>query len=168
MRPSSSPKRTANRAIEAFTPKALILNHELRQRFIIGDIGIGKAGRIQPFEKPVKLLGLWFAKGSNGDFPDLQVRDISVVSAVFLSVCSYADCDQPHSRTNRSQFSTDKRVHKSSVAVTVVSPSVKQPSSEMASIAASHPCLTACIRSFHAAAASVSVLHMARKATDMP
>ena len=57
MRPSSSPKRTANRAIEAFTPKALILNHELRQCFIIGDIGIGKAGLIQPFEKPVKLLG---------------------------------------------------------------------------------------------------------------
>ena len=59
MRPSSSPKRTANRAIEAFTPKALILNHELRQCFIIGDIGIGKAGLIQPFENPVKLLGGW-------------------------------------------------------------------------------------------------------------
>ena len=68
MRPSSSPKRTANRAIEAFTPKALILNHELRHRFIIGDIGIGKAGLIQPFEKPVKLLGGWVAKGCNGDY----------------------------------------------------------------------------------------------------
>ena len=44
MRPSSSPKRTANRAIEAFTPKALILNHELRQCFIIGDIERQTAG----------------------------------------------------------------------------------------------------------------------------
>ena len=33
MRPSSSPKRTANRAIGASTLKALILNHELRQHF---------------------------------------------------------------------------------------------------------------------------------------
>ena len=57
MRPSSSPKRTANRAIGASNLKALILDHELRQCFIIGDIGIGKAGGIQPFEKPVKLLG---------------------------------------------------------------------------------------------------------------
>ena len=57
MRPSSSPKRTAIRAIGASNLKALILDHELRQCFIIGDIGIGKAGLIQPFEKPVKLLG---------------------------------------------------------------------------------------------------------------
>ena len=35
----------------------LILDHKLRQRFIIGDIGIGKAGGIQPIEKPLKLLG---------------------------------------------------------------------------------------------------------------
>ena len=65
MRPSSSPKRTANRAIEAFTPKALILNHELRQCFIIGDIGIGKSGRIQPYEKPsICLAGIGLRKSA--------------------------------------------------------------------------------------------------------
>ena len=48
---------TSGCAIEAFTLKALILDHKLRQDLIIGDIGIGKAGGIQPFEKPVKLLG---------------------------------------------------------------------------------------------------------------
>ena len=64
MRPSSSPKRTANRA-EAFTLKALILNHELRERFIIGDIGIGKAGRIQPYEKPsICLAGIGLRKSA--------------------------------------------------------------------------------------------------------
>ena len=48
---------TSGCAIEAFTLKALILDHKLRQYLVIGDVGIGKAGRIQPFEKPVKLLG---------------------------------------------------------------------------------------------------------------
>ena len=48
--------------------KALILNHKLRQCFIIGDIGIGKSGRIQPYEKTVNLLGgNWFAKVYNAD-----------------------------------------------------------------------------------------------------
>ena len=49
-------KWTADCAIQTFTLKALILDHKLRHRFIIGDIGIGKAGGIKPFGKPVKLL----------------------------------------------------------------------------------------------------------------
>ena len=61
-------KLTSGCAIGASTLKALILDHKLRQDLIIGDIGIGKAGGIQLFEKPVKLLGLRFAKGSNRDY----------------------------------------------------------------------------------------------------
>ena len=61
-------KLTNNWATEAFTLKALILDHKLRQDLVIGDVGIGKAGLIQPFEKPVKLLGgNWFAKVCNAD-----------------------------------------------------------------------------------------------------
>ena len=119
-------------------------------------------------DRSVLKLGCVSIYCSHEDKLDLQVRDSNAASVVFLSVCRYADCDQPHSHTKRSQFSTDKRAHKRSVAVTVVSSSVKQPSSEIACIAASHPCLTACMRSFHAAAASLSVSYIARSATDIP
>lgn len=40
----------------------------------------------------------------------------SAASASLLIWCSYSVCDHPHSRTKRSQFSTDKSVHNRSVA----------------------------------------------------